>query len=93
MSAKCHVWTAPSWQELSSRLQSWSVQPCVRPLSAEPEAVDIGGFSTGAGEYLKVPKLKFVRDIANAEMGTSRFLGRLRAGGNLPISPGPCPLP
>ena len=34
MSAKCHVWTAPSWQELSSRLQPWSVQPCVRPLSA-----------------------------------------------------------
>ena len=30
----CHVWTAPSWQELSSRLQHWSVQPCVRPLSA-----------------------------------------------------------
>src|SRR5215216_2919472 len=28
------VWTAPSWQELSSRLQHWSVQPCVRPLSA-----------------------------------------------------------
>jgi hypothetical protein len=34
MSALCHVWTAPSWQELSSRLQHWSVQPCVRPLSA-----------------------------------------------------------
>src|SRR6195256_3731322 len=34
MSQKCHVWTAPSWQELSSRLQHWSVQPCVRPLSA-----------------------------------------------------------
>jgi hypothetical protein len=34
MSAKCHVWTAPSWQELFSRLQPWSVQPCVRPLSA-----------------------------------------------------------
>src|SRR4051794_2592734 len=34
MSAKCHVWTAPSWQELSSRLQHWSVQPCVRPLDA-----------------------------------------------------------
>src|SRR6478672_7653038 len=32
--AKCHVWTAPSWQELSSRLQHWSVQPCVRPLDA-----------------------------------------------------------
>jgi hypothetical protein len=26
MSALCHVWTAPSWQELSSRLQHWSVQ-------------------------------------------------------------------
>ena len=34
MSAKCHVWTAPSWQELSSRKQHWSVQPCVRPLDA-----------------------------------------------------------
>ena len=32
--AKGHVWTAPSWQELSSRLQHWSVQPCVRPLDA-----------------------------------------------------------
>ena len=32
--AMCHVWTAPSWQELFSRLQPWSVQPCVRPLSA-----------------------------------------------------------
>ena len=30
----CHVWTAPSWQELSSGLQHWSVQPCVRPLDA-----------------------------------------------------------
>ena len=37
MSAKCHVWTAPSWQELSSRLQHWSVQPCVRPLNAAHE--------------------------------------------------------
>jgi hypothetical protein len=33
-----HVWTAPSWQELSSRLQHWSVQPCVRPLSAAHRA-------------------------------------------------------
>jgi hypothetical protein len=24
MSASCHVWTAPSWQGLSSRLQYWS---------------------------------------------------------------------
>ena len=31
MSALGHVWTAPSWQELSSRKQHWSVQPCVRP--------------------------------------------------------------
>ena len=38
MSALCHVWTAPSWQELSSRLQHWSVQPCVRPVSAAHEA-------------------------------------------------------
>ena len=29
-----HVWTAPGWQELSSRMQHWSVQPCVRPISA-----------------------------------------------------------
>ena len=28
------VWTAPSWQELFSRLQHWSVRPCVRPLDA-----------------------------------------------------------
>jgi hypothetical protein len=34
MSALCHVWTAPTWQELSSRLQHWSVQPCVRPVRA-----------------------------------------------------------
>ena len=37
-SAMCHVWTAPSWQELFSRLQHWSVQPCVRPLSAAHKA-------------------------------------------------------
>src|ERR1700681_135603 len=29
-----HVWTAGGWQELFSRLQHWSVQPCVRPLGA-----------------------------------------------------------
>src|SRR2546422_183313 len=32
--AKCHVWTAPSWQGESSRRRGWSVQPCVRPVSA-----------------------------------------------------------
>jgi hypothetical protein len=31
---KCHVWTAPSWQGESSRSRGWSVQPCVRPVSA-----------------------------------------------------------
>src|SRR5262249_31569385 len=34
MSALGHVWTAPGWQELFSRLQRWSVRPCVRPFSA-----------------------------------------------------------
>jgi hypothetical protein len=29
-----HVWTAPGWQVLSSRVQQWSEQPCVRPVSA-----------------------------------------------------------
>src|SRR5215471_18154417 len=29
-----HVWTAPGWQELSSRVQQWSEQPCVRPFGA-----------------------------------------------------------
>ena len=32
--ALCHVWTAPSWQGKSARLQPWSVQPCVRPVCA-----------------------------------------------------------
>ncbi len=29
-----HVWTAPGWQEFSSRKEQWSEQPCVRPVSA-----------------------------------------------------------
>src|SRR5215831_14528325 len=32
--ASGHVWTAPDWQGLSSRLQHWSEQPCVRPVCA-----------------------------------------------------------
>ena len=35
MSAKCHVWTAPSWQGKSSR-RGWSVQPFHRPLAIMP---------------------------------------------------------
>src|SRR6202162_2910413 len=30
----CQVWTAPGWQGFSSRLQHWSVRPCVRPVGA-----------------------------------------------------------
>ena len=29
-----HVWTAPGWQGISSRVRQWSEQPCVRPVSA-----------------------------------------------------------
>jgi hypothetical protein len=32
--AEGHVWTAPGWQGFSSRVQHWSVRPCVRPVSA-----------------------------------------------------------
>jgi hypothetical protein len=35
-SEKCHVWTAPSWQGLFSRMPHWSVQPCVHPRHALP---------------------------------------------------------
>ena len=28
------MWTAPGWQGFSSRVQQWSEQPCVRPVSA-----------------------------------------------------------
>jgi hypothetical protein len=34
MSQSCHVWTAPGWQGQSSRRRAWSVQPCIRPVSA-----------------------------------------------------------
>ena len=33
MCASWHVWTAPSWQGFFSRVQNWSVQPCVRPVA------------------------------------------------------------
>ena len=63
MSAKCHVWTAPSWQELSSRLQHWSVQPCVRPLSAAHRAAGHNALR-GSG-----PGHKHAFDNALAQMG------------------------
>ena len=31
---KGHVWSAPSWQQLPSRMQHWSVRPCARPVFA-----------------------------------------------------------
>ena len=63
MSAKCHVWTAPSWQELSSRLQHWSVQPCVRPVCAAHGAAGHNALR-GSG-----PDHKHAFDNALAQMG------------------------
>ena len=63
LSAKCHVWTAPSWQELSSRLQPWSVQPCVRPLSAAHMAAGHNALR-GSG-----PGQKHAFDNALAQVG------------------------
>ena len=63
MSAMCHVWTAPSWQELSSRLQHWSVQPCVRPLSAAHRAAGHNALR-GSG-----PGHKHAFDNAMAQVG------------------------
>jgi hypothetical protein len=62
-SALCHVWTAPSWQELSSRLQHWSVQPCVRPLSAAHRAAGHNALR-GSG-----PDQKHAFDHALAQVG------------------------
>src|SRR5450759_4331198 len=63
MSVKCHVWTAPSWQGLSSRLQHWSVQPCVRPLSAAHVAAGHNALR-GSG-----PGHKHAFDNAMAQVG------------------------
>src|SRR5450756_68767 len=63
MSALCHVWTAPGWQELSSRLQHWSVQPCVRPLSAAHRAAGHNALR-GSG-----PGQKHAFDNALAQVG------------------------
>src|SRR5450830_858124 len=63
LSAKCHVWTAPSWQGLSSRLQHWSVQPCVRPLSAAHVAAGHNALR-GSG-----PSHKHAFDNAMAQVG------------------------
>ena len=64
MSALCHVWTAPSWQELSSRLQHWSVQPAAsRPLSAAHGAAGHNALR-GSG-----PDQKHAFDNALAQVG------------------------
>src|SRR5262245_39766803 len=59
----CHVWTAPSWQEFSSRMQHWSVQPCVRPCSAVHTTAGHNAFR-GSG-----PGQKDAFDNAAAQVG------------------------
>ena len=82
MSALCHVWTAPSWQELSSRLQHWSVQPCVRPLSAAHEAAGHNALR-GSG-----PDQKHAFDNALAQVGCpDRRIDRLCITCCLPSQP------
>jgi hypothetical protein len=62
MSALGHVWTAPSWQELSSRLQPWSVQPCVRPVRRQARALAI------------MPSADQVRSIARGASRATRLV-------------------
>ena len=61
--AMCHVWTAPGWQGFSSRMQHWSVQPCVRPLSAAHRAAGHNALR-GSG-----PGQKHAFDNALAQVG------------------------
>ena len=82
MSALCHVWTAPSWQELSSRLQAWSVQPCVRPVSAAHGAAGHNALR-GSG-----PDHKHAFDDALAQVGCpDRRIDRLCITCCLPSQP------
>ena len=60
---KGHVWTAPSWQGLSSRTQHWSVQPCVRPVDAVHMTAGHNALR-GSG-----PGQKLAFDNALAQMG------------------------
>jgi hypothetical protein len=63
ISATGHVWTAPGCQELSARLQRWSVQPCVRPLNAAHVAAGHNAFrGSGPGQFLAL-------DSAVAQVG------------------------
>src|SRR5260370_41972882 len=58
-----HVWTAPGWQGFSSRLQHWSEQPCVRPVSAAHVAAGHNALR-GSG-----PGQKHAFDAAVARVG------------------------
>lgn len=58
-----HVWTAPGCQGFLARLQRWSVQPCVRPLSAARESAGHNAFR-GSG-----PGQKRALESAMAQMG------------------------
>src|ERR1019366_8111071 len=82
LSALCHVWTAPSWQGLSSRLQHWSVQPCVRPVSAAHVAAGHNALR-GSG-----PGHKHAFDNALAQVGCpDRRIDRLCITCCLPSQP------
>ena len=54
-----HVWTAPGWQGISSRLQQWSRQPCVRDAayyfsaSSRGRVIKIAQTRLGLGPSLK----------------------------------------
>jgi hypothetical protein len=79
---KCHVWTAPSWQGFSSRMQHWSVQPCVRPLSAAHVAAGQNALR-GSG-----PGHKHAFDNAMAQVGCpDRRIDRLCITCCLPSQP------
>jgi len=81
-SVMCHVWTAPSWQGLSSRLQRWSVQPCVRPVCAVHMTAGHNALR-GSG-----PGQKPAFDNALAHVGCpDRRIDRLCITGCLPSQP------
>ncbi len=47
-----HVWTAPGWQGFSLRVQQWSEQPCVRPVSAVHVTAGHNAFrGSGPGQF------------------------------------------
>jgi hypothetical protein len=77
LSPSCHVWTAPSWQELSSRLQQpWSSQSLRFSLRASEQLMSASGHS---------PPMKsesaraHVRSYFNSDLSTHESKRALRA--------------